>query len=356
MRYVHRFQTENDYSEKRTNGYYEPWLSFTDDVEETHYNKSKRELLAEQPLTFEIISGGTILWKASDSSATKTIEYKLNDGEWTSITSASGSAAPSISVASGDTVQFRGNNQYYGYTYNTKLRYTCFSADCGFNIMGNIMSLINSTDYVSLNSFTGDYNFYRFFYNCQGLKSSKYLILPAATLTKCCYCGMFEGCTSLTTSPELPATTLANRCYSTMFMGCTSLTQAPELPATTLTEQCYADMFRDCTSLTAAPELPATILTENCYYRMFQGCSSLTTAPDLLATTLANQCYSNMFTVCRKLNYIKCLATDISANNYTYNWVNGVSSTGTFVKNPNATSWTTGTNGIPNGWTVQDAE
>ena len=196
MRYVHRFQTENDYSEKRTNGYYEPWLSFTEDVEETHYNKTKREKMIEVPLTFEIISGGTILWKASDSSVTKTIEYKLNDGEWTSITSASGSAAPSINVVSGDTVQFRGNNQYYGYTYNTKLRYTCFSADCGFNVMGNIMSLINSTDYMSLNSFTGDYNFYRFFYNCQGLKSSKYLILPAATLTKCCYCGMFDGCTS----------------------------------------------------------------------------------------------------------------------------------------------------------------
>ena len=29
-------------------------------------------------------------------------------------------------------------------------------------------------------------------------------------------------------------------------------------------------------------------------------------------------------------------------------------STGTFVKNPNMASWTTGTSGIPTGWTVID--
>ena len=64
-----------------------------------------------------------------------------------------------------------------------------------------------------------------------------------------CYNCMFEGCTSLTTTPELPATTLAERCYYQMFCGCTGLTTAPELPATTLTEWCYCNMFRDCTSL-----------------------------------------------------------------------------------------------------------
>lgn len=34
---------------------------------------------------------------------------------------------------------------------------------------------------------------------------------------------MFNGCTSLTTAPELPATTLAQGCYSNMFKGCSSL-------------------------------------------------------------------------------------------------------------------------------------
>ena len=62
-----------------------------------------------------------------------------------------------------------------------------------------------------------------------------------------------------------------------------------------------------------------------------------------------------MFYNCTRLNYIKCLATDISATNCTQGWVSGVASTGTFVKNPNMTSWTTGVDGIPSGWTVQDA-
>ena len=150
----------------------------------------------------------------------------------------------------------------------------------------------------------------------------------------------------------LPVTTLADNCYSNMFQGCTKLTQAPVLPATTLKFRCYASMFAGCTSLTKAPELPATTLENMCYSSMFQGCTSLTTAPELPATTLNVMCYSHMFYNCTSLNYIKCLATNISAFYCTSSWVSGVSSTGTFVKNPNMTSWAEGKDGIPTGWTV----
>ena len=34
---------------------------------------------------------------------------------------------------------------------------------------------------------------------------------------------MFNGCTNLTTAPELPATTLVQNCYNNMFYGCTNL-------------------------------------------------------------------------------------------------------------------------------------
>ena len=40
---------------------------------------------------------------------------------------------------------------------------------------------------------------------------------------------------------------------------------------------------------------------------------------------------------------------------YTSNWVSGVASTGTFVKNKNATWDVIGSDGIPSGWTVQTA-
>lgn len=61
-----------------------------------------------------------------------------------------------------------------------------------------------------------------------------------------------------------------------------------------------------------------------------------------------------MFSGCTLLNYIKCLATDISASQCLYYWVYGVAASGTFIKNPAMTTLPTGENGIPSGWTVED--
>ena len=159
---------------------------------------------------------------------------------------------------------------------------------------------------------------------------AEHLILPVLTLTSGCYYGMFSACTSLTTAPsELPATTLAVDCYNTMFYHCTSLTTAPSiLPATTLVDGCYNQMFFECSLLTTAPELPATTLVSQCYQMMF------------------------MFT---SVNYVKCLATNISASQCIFMWLHNTPASGTFVKNASMTSWTTGTSGIPEGWIVQDA-
>lgn len=258
------------------------------------------------------------------------------------------------------------------------------------------------------------YCYWDMFHGCTGLTAAP--ALPATVMAEACYCGMFEGCTSLTTAPVLPATTLASACYDGMFEGCTSLTTAPELPATTLAGGCYGRMFRGCTGLTAAPVLSATTLANGCYSAMCENCTSLTTAPAILpATTLADDCYTRMFagctsliiapvlpatttvtgcytymfsgctslttvpeisatyikgrqsnqnvTVaaccrtfqgCSSLNYIKCMATSIGWAG-TVGWVTGVAASGTFVKNPNMSGWETGVDGIPSGWTVQDA-
>lgn len=176
--------------------------------------------------------------------------------------------------------------------------------------------------------------------------------LPTMTLTYQCYLGMFYGCTSLTQAPTLPAIRLAEDCYQSMFYGCTALTQAPELPAMTLANNCYYMMFSDCISLTQAPVLPATTLTYSCYSGMFLNCTSLTQAPALPATTLVSGCYDTMFMGCTNLTSITCLATDISASNFTYNWLSGVAVTGTFVKNVNI-SWNMGPSGIPDGWIIR---
>ena len=115
-------------------------------------------------------------------------------------------------------------------------------------------------------------------------------------------------------------------------------------------------MFYGCTSLVTAPALPAMALANNCYRYMFDGCTSLTSAPELPATTLTSNCYRGMFYNCTNLNYIKALfTTDPSTGDYTTDWVFGIASTGTFIKNADATWDVTGTSGVPTGWTVETA-
>ena len=126
--------------------------------------------------------------------------------------------------------------------------------------------------------------------------------------------------------------------------------------ATTLTsESAFATLFQENAKVFNHPTrklvLPATTLTNNCYEQMFCRCTNLTEAPVLPATTLKNYCYKNMFAGCTKLNFMTCYATS-SAPGATSDWLWGVPATGTFVKANEMESWSTGTDGIPSGWTV----
>lgn len=355
-------------------------------------------------LTFEVISDGNIKWMRGRDVQSTTIQYRKNDGNWTSITSASANPT-TISVVAGDIVEFKGTNYSYGTSAETRGSFSGSTAT--FNVSGNLMTMIAGDNY-SAETTVLDYAFRELFRNtkvvsaaslklpatslgqyCYAMMFSacKSLITPPAILpaTACsvgCYDYMFNACSGLTSAPQLPATELAGLCYECMFRGCSSLTTAPALPATTLANRCYAAMFQECTSLTTAPVisattlaeyccgimfygctslttvqsvLPATTLANTCYNGMFSNCTSLTTAPELPATSLTTGCYHYMFDGCSNLNYIKCLAMDISATDCTVDWVDGVAANGTFVKNQSMTSWTTGVDGIPSGWTVVDA-
>ena len=121
--------------------------------------------------------------------------------------------------------------------------------------------------------------------------------------------------------------------------------------------QTFTALFKGNNKLVNAKDLilPSMSLTKDCYRVMFYRCTSLVTAPELPATYLANYCYDYMFYNCTSLNYVKAMF--ISGTNYTMNtdhWLNGVSATGTFVKNSEAT-WSNIEWGIPSGWTVQTA-
>lgn len=214
-----------------------------------------------------------------------------NNGEWVYAEFTNGSTPPTFTLNEGDYIQFKGTNNN-----GVNNRRFTYSNGFQFDAYGNIMSLVNKDTYDTI-YLTTVKSFENFFEN-SGVISAENLILPLV---------------------------VGYGCYYDMFNGCTSLTTAPELPATTLVDYCYREMFRNCTSLTTGPSiLPATTLTQFSYYNMFRGCSNL--------------------------NYIKCLATNISARNCISDWVNGVAASGTFVT-PSTTNWPSGISGIPNGWT-----
>ena len=99
--------------------------------------------------------------------------------------------------------------------------------------------------------------------------------------------------------------------------------------------------------------LPATTLTEGCYDNMFSGCKGIEKAPELPAPKLEKNCYQEMFYDCAKLNHVKCLATDIKAENSTKDWLGkaGTEATGEKVLET-AVPMTSGSDdGVPDGWT-----
>ena len=118
----------------------------------------------------------------------------------------------------------------------------------------------------------------------------------------------------------------------------------------TVVEYAFNYLFEGCTSLTKAPVLPATTLAYSCYKCMFYRCRSLTKAPELPATTLTSNCYSYMFEGCQSLKEVRVSATTESTNSLK-EWLSGVSATGDFYCDPNATIFPTGRSGIPEGWT-----
>lgn len=308
----------------------------------------------EDYLTFDILSGGTLGWIRTNTAVTTTdpsyfIEASVNKGAWTTL-----DTATTLTLQAGDTVRFRGNRTGY-YDANANGSYYFGSnGTLRFNVRGRLLSLTKWQEMESPNAFEF------LFYN-KGVIDASSLILPDSARLGCYY-RMFENCSLLEAAPRLVASRIASDCYARMFRGCTSLVYPPYMnPAATanssgltlIPSEAYLYMFSGCTSLTSAPELPADYVGSYSYYQMFAGCTSLTAAPYLPNNlwTGRTQSYAGMFSGCTSLNYIHCdLLSGTTAD--TANWVAGVASAGTFVRDENAMQWTSGVNGIPKGWII----
>ena len=303
-KYLHYYGTQAAF-ETAYNGsdYIEPWVSYTEGVG-LNFNMTEEQKIAKyvsMPLTIEALGTGTITFDNHNPYVYGVTQYKKNDGEWTTLTS-----AQEISVVSGDEVQFKGT---VGTSYYSEGS-AAIKCTAQYNVKGNLMSLGGGDNFASATTITMNYLYTKFFRNQTNLLSAKNLVMPATTLSTYCYEYMFEGCTNLVYAPQiLPSMTLSDHCYYYMFKDCSSLITAPALPATTLVSDCYNCMFINCTSLETAPELPATTLANSCYFKTFYGCTSL--------------------------NYVKCLDTTLNSDRPSYayeQWMYNVSSTGTFVK------------------------
>ena len=263
-------------------------------------------------LTFEALEDGTFSFLKGNSQ-NESIQYSLDDGKtWITLEIAEWGEEdkPTIEtpiVHAGEKIMWKGELVPEGIQYGIG----GFYSTGNYNIEGNIMSLLYSDNFVGQVDLTGkDYVFMCLFAESK-IVNAENLVLPATILSEACYEEMFKYSYSLVTAPKvLPAITLTKICYESMFNM----------------EDIYEE--GNVGHLISAPELPATTLTTYCYYSMFQNNPSL--------------------------NYIKCLATNISATECTGNWIRGVSETGTFVKNANMTGWTHGENGIPSSWDVEE--
>ena len=272
-----------------------------------------------KPLTFRATQDGSTVNLRKNGSPDGTFQTSRDGGKiWADYTLDS-----AITLNTGDEVSFRAKADRT--SAQDARNYFYFQMTGKIEAWNNVMSLYSTNDFATYESVV-DYAFSR----------------------------LFVSCMSLTKAPALPATTLSDSCYWNMFGNCFSLTKAPELPATALAIDCYYEMFSGCQSLTKAPELPATTLAWRCYYSMFSGCQSLTKAPELPATELANSCYYLMFSGCQSLKEVRISATT-TAMSALESWLYGVSETGDFYCDPNATIFPTDSaSGCPSGWTRHD--
>lgn len=319
------------------------------------------DVLTEEPADLTFNPAYDYLWIKNDGQSTNTITFTKNANAlvWHSVNGADwveDTANGSITIASGEKLYLRSRwKTAYNQTTNTINTLNTIKATDDCSVGGNILSLVYG-EHFNRQDMMGEkrQTFYRLFYQNIYLTDASRLVLPTELTYTYIFSQLFYGCTALTTIPTLPYETLTSNCYHSMFYNCSSLTTPPTLPATILTSNCYNSMFFG-SGITTAPTLPATTLANQCYSGMFRNCKSLTTAPVLPALTLVSQCYGNMFNGCSNLNYIKAMFTTTPGTSYTSVWVTGVSSSGTFVKNVNATWTTRGNNGIPNGWDIQTA-
>ena len=269
--------------------------------------------------------------------------YSLDNGStWNTITSGSGDKTIAT-INSGDTMWIKCETNYWATGWN---KYNNFYSTKNIKAYGNVMSLLYGDNYATATTINGEYALVGLFFGTTSategtnttLVSAKNLVFPATTIKKGCYNGMFRTCSNLTEGPKvLPATTLYMDCYASMFEGCTSLVEGPEISATTI----------------ATTGDTGSIARMFCMNRNSMVTAAMTKAPIIRVTNLnfAGGTCKELFKGNGNLTEVTVLTegTNLSFEN----WLASVAAIGV-IKKPSTTTFTSGANGLPSGWTTED--
>jgi len=303
MKYLKYFLTSDEPSIEYDYNY----ISFVEE-DDTFYVKEMKHDYSKDYFTVVLLTDGTFVFKANEEleeGKSNAVSYSINNGEWQEPTN-----NLNLNVNANDSIRLKGKMQE---DYSDNIAYSkqlgigkFIGGTALFEINGNIMSLFLEDDFNNSEKLTpilsiSRYTYYEIFKG-SNLVSAENLILPSKTCFTM-YMAMFKEATLLKKAPQLPAITMESMCYSSMFNGCVSLESSPILHADELVSMCYASMFKNCTNL-----------------------KNIT----MLAT--------------------KGVTSGLNG------WVSGVAESGTFVKSQSMTTLPSGDSGIPNGWTVVDAE
>lgn len=295
------------------------------------------------------------------------VEYSTDKIKWTKF-------AGDKTFQKNDKVYLRGVNNNTWSTQTTVGNFS-FSDATDISIGGNILSLLDK----DVTSFEGkrlpDYCFSKLFINQTGIIDAGSLELTSKLSSTGLYQAMFQGCSSLVTSPQkIYLTDMSTDCCRTMFYKCSSLVNIPETFCPNVTslgyyvqtsgisqtwkfaENCFMSCFRE-TAIKKLPQLPATKLSKLCYAYMFADCKGLTTQTgwylpcESFNNTQQKGCYNYMFTDCKNLVKMATRQSNISSD-FNFNWLKNVSSKGTLFMKKGSSQTTFETSVKPVNWSV----
>lgn len=286
------------------------------------------------------------------------ISYSYDKVNWTTTTIDNTTQIISVTLDEGDRAYWKGIGNALGGGYQNANYWSIFSATGNYKVYGNIASLLFGDDFIGKYTMPAGYtngrNYQRMWYNDTHLTDTQNLVIPFYNFTNNCFANTFQGCTSLLHGPELYFTSCGDYSCQNMFNGCTAMTTCTKYIYMTncSSVDCMNYMFNGCSSLVSTPIMKNKQTTTRCFQCMFYNCTSLeNNYIELNATpTPSSYAYDRMFSN-TKIKNVQCLATGFNGTDTFYNWLYGVPSGGTFIKAAGVT-WPSGDSGIPSGWTV----